>query len=142
MSSKRRASALGVVFAAVVLAACQGREAAVAPSEMTLTANNATTKSISLIVNGSAVREVQPWTQVVLTSSDLPVLPWMATVRLQSGRTLLSLTVHAGDVVIGPTSAKGVGVRVDLSCGRIDLWSGPPVSKPAPRPGTPGDCDP
>jgi hypothetical protein len=35
---------------------------------------------------------------------------------------------------------KGDGNRVDLSCGRIDVWAGPPLLGPAPGPGTPGDC--
>ncbi len=35
-----------------------------------------------------------------------------------------------------------MGARVDLSCGRIDIWSGTPMMGPAPGPGVPGDCDP
>ena len=39
-------------------------------------------------------------------------------------------------------SAQGDAVRVDLSCGRLDIWSGPPLLGPPPGPGTPGDCTP
>ena len=44
-----------------------------------------------------------------------------------TGRTLLSLTVRSGDVIEGPNGSTGDGARVDLSCGGIDLWSGPPL---------------
>ena len=37
---------------------------------------------------------------------------------------------------------KGSGARVDLSCGRLDVWVGPPMHGPFPAPGRPGDCDP
>lgn len=115
-------------------------EDVVAPSEMTLSANNGTTRSLSLVVNGSALRDIAPGTQLTVTAKDLPALPWQAEVRFKSGRTALSLTVRAGDVIMG-ASAKGDGARIDLSCGRIDLWSGLPLLGPVPGPGIPGDCD-
>ena len=51
--------------------------------------------------------------------------------------------VHDGDVYSSSDGRQshGVAARADLSCGRIDLWSGPPLAGPAPNPGTPGDCD-
>jgi len=57
------------------------------------------------------------------------------------------MTVHPGDVwaTTGPNGEgreKGDGVRVDLSCGRLDVWSGPPMIGPAPGTGSPGDCAP
>lgn len=113
----------------------------VAPDQMTLSANNGSTKSVSLVVNGSLVREILPGVQVTLAARDLPELPWQAEVRLEGGRTLLSLTVRAGDVVKG-ASPSGDATRIDLSCGRIDLWSGPPIGGPAPGAGVPGDCNP
>ena len=59
----------------------------------------------------------------------------------------MELTVSAGDVwsqqnADGSGESKGDGARVDLSCGRIDVWSGTPMMGPAPGPGAPGDCDP
>jgi hypothetical protein len=50
-----------------------------------------------------------------------------------SGRVLASMTVHPGDVgnMTGPNGqgeARGDGVRVDLSCGRLDIWAGPPMT--------------
>ena len=108
---------------------------------MTLNANNGTTEAVSLVVNGAAIRELAPGANVTVMAKDLPALPWEAEVRFPNGRTLVSLTVNAGDVVYGPNHAHGDAARVDLSCGRIDLWSGPPLLGPAPGPGVPGDCN-
>jgi hypothetical protein len=57
------------------------------------------------------------------------------------------MTVRAGDVwtrnnADGSSEAKAAGARVDLSCGRIDIWSLGQMLGPAPGPGTPGDCAP
>lgn len=106
-----------------------------------LSALNSTTKVLMLFVNGASVKELQPGTQVEIEASALPPLPWDAEVRLPSGRPLVKLTVRSGDVIEASGFQKGDGARVDLSCGRIDLWSGPPLLGPAPGPGTPGDCD-
>jgi hypothetical protein len=130
------------VLVSLVLVSCQAVTGAVSSSAMTVSALNATTKTLVLVVNGSPVKELQPGVQADVPASALPALPWTADVRLPTGRSLVSLTIHAGDVVLGPSSQKGDAARVDLSCGRIDLWSGPPLLGPAPGPGTPGDCDP
>jgi hypothetical protein len=118
------------------------REDVVAPGDLTLSANNGTTVPLTLVVNGSPIRELSPGSQVTITSGDLPSLPWAAEVRFVRGRTLVSLAVHAGDVVVGTNGSKGVGARVDLSCGRVDLWSGTPLLGPARGDGVPGDCNP
>jgi hypothetical protein len=55
---------------------------------------------------------------------------------------LVSMIVHDGDVVAAADGDKGDANRVDLSCGRLDIWSGPPLLGPAPGPGSPGDCGP
>jgi len=52
------------------------------------------------------------------------------------------MTVRPGDVWETAGQMKGDAVRVDLSCGRLDIWSGPPLLGPAPGPGKPGDCAP
>ncbi len=61
---------------------------------------------------------------------------------------LATMTVNPGDVSTtevpgGPVSMSGRLARVDLSCGRLDLWAGglQPLG-PAPGPGVPGDCEP
>jgi len=120
----------------------------VPPDSMSLAINNGTTLTVSLVVNGSLIASVDPATCLGCSADDavpaslLPPLPWQAEVRSPSGRVLVSLTVHEGDVVYSSSSSQGDANRVDLSCGRIDLWSGPPLSGPPPEPGSPGDCRP
>jgi hypothetical protein len=133
---------VSVALLAALLAACQSATDVVPASEMKLSVLNGTTKTLALVVNAVEVRTLQPGVQADVAANDLPALPWSAEVRLPTGRSLLALTVRAGDVVIGASSEKGDGTRVDLSCGRIDLWSGPPLLGPAPQTGAPGDCDP
>ena len=118
------------------------------PDSMSLSINNGTTLTVTLVVNGTLVASLEPATCLGCGQDDgvpaslLPPLPWQAEVRSPSGRVLVSLTVHEGDVVYGSSSSQGDANRVDLSCGRIDLWSGPPLSGPPPEPGSPGDCRP
>jgi hypothetical protein len=141
------------VAASTLLAACQPPSAGVLPSgavpdaDMTLQVSNETTVLLALVVNGKVIGPVQPGAQLEFRSTDLRPLPWAAEVRLGTGRAVVSLTVRSGDVQIqrdssgGITSEKSDGARADLSCGRIDLWSGAPLLGPARGPGTPGDCD-
>jgi len=120
----------------------------VPPDSMSLAVNNGTTLTVSLVVNGSLIANLDPATCLGCSEDDavpaslLPPLPWQAEVRSATGRVLVSLTVHEGDVEYEASSSKGDANRVDLSCGRIDIWSGPPLLGPAPGPGTPGDCRP
>jgi hypothetical protein len=77
----------------------------------------------------------------------LPYLPWHVEVTTVSGRRLLSLNVSAGDfsrtvLSDGSSHLRGAAARVDLSCGRIDVWWGPPLLGGVVGPGQPGDCDP
>jgi hypothetical protein len=100
---------------------------------------NGTTLTVTLLVNGTVVGTFAPGVERdPIPPTDLPVLPWQVEARSPSGRLLASVTVHPGDV----SDTSGDGVRVDLSCGRLDIWSGPPMSGPAPGTGSPGDCAP
>lgn len=117
------------------------------PADMGLGVSNETTLPATLTVNGTLVQEMEPGAAADLPAARLPGLPWVAQVRTTSGRVLVALTVRAGDVWVernadGSTSAKVDAARVDLSCGRIDIWSGQPMSGPAPGTGVPGDCAP
>jgi hypothetical protein len=120
----------------------------VPPDSMSLAINNGTTLTVSLVVNGSLIAKVDPATCLGCSEDDavpaslLPPLPWQAEVRSPTGRVLVALSVHEGDVNYEASSSKGDANRVDLSCGRIDIWSGPPLLGPLPGPGTPGDCRP
>jgi hypothetical protein len=111
-----------------------------------LVVSNQTALAITLAVNGVVVRTVQAHTQEFVFVKDLPPQPWLVEARTGSGRVLSSMTVRPGDVWVttspdGSTQMHGDAVRVDLSCGRLDMWSGPPLLGPPPGPGKPGDCD-
>jgi hypothetical protein len=117
------------------------------PEQMRLEVSNGTTIPVVLTVNGTPGRPVPAGERADLGLTDLGPLPWAAQVRTGSGRVLVQLTVRPGDVwaqenADGSGESKGDGARVDLSCGRIDIWSGTPMMGPAPGPGVPGDCDP
>jgi hypothetical protein len=112
-----------------------------------LVVHNQTTLPVTLVVNGAVIRTVRPQTDEIVSTNDLPELPWLVEARTPGGRALSRLTVRAGDVWEtnvpgGGREMHGDAVRVDLSCGRLDMWSGPPLFGPLPGPGTPGDCDP
>jgi hypothetical protein len=101
---------------------------------------NGTTLDVTIIVNGSAVGRVNAGDAAEIPPGEMPPLPWSVDARSPSGRLLVSMTVQPGDVDREGNEQRGVGGRVDLSCGRLDLWSGPPMLGPAPGDGVPGDC--
>jgi hypothetical protein len=111
-------------------------------AEMSLTANNQSDRTLELFVNGSKITDVAATTQSTIEAHDLPPFPWAAELRLPTGRSLLALTVTSGSVVRLASGTGSVGTRVDLSCGRIELWAVIPLGGPAPGPGRPGDCGP
>lgn len=120
--------------------------AIVPPEEMSFVISNGTTIILAVVVNGEDVGTVRDGHQREFGAAVLPPLPWAVEVGSATGRVLVSLAVHAGDVASVKrgdklTEYRGVGARVDLSCGRIDVYSGPPILGPMPIPGTPGDCD-
>ncbi len=112
-----------------------------------LRVSNGTALRVTIAVNGTDLRTIQPQTQETVLVKDLPPLPWAVEARTSTGRTLLSMSVRAGDVwettrPDGSHELNGDANRVDLSCGRLDIWSGPGLLGPAPGPGSPGDCAP
>jgi hypothetical protein len=112
---------------------------------MTLSIENDTTIAVTLVVNGKVIETVPAGGYQDPIKAELPGLPWNVETRSPSGRLLSSMTVHAGDVwqttlPNGNGEQHGDAVRVDLSCGRLDVWSGPPLLGPAPGPGQSGDC--
>jgi hypothetical protein len=142
--STARACVLAAVLALIVVTAC-----APAPTggAHDLVVSNQTTLAVTLAVNGAVVRTIQPHTQDAVLVRDLLPQPWIVEARTSSGRLLSSMTVRPGDVwetsmPDGSTQMKGDAVRVDLSCGRLDMWSGPPLAGPPPGPGAAGDCAP
>jgi len=151
MLGHHRSPVSAVVFAVVVAIGCgaTGQSASPIPTPPPgLSISNGTTLTVTLLVNGTPVGTLAPGTgRDPIPASDLPALPWNVEARSPSGRVLTSMTVRPGDVwaTTGPNGEgreKGDGVRVDLSCGRLDIWSGPPMNGPAPGSGSPGDCTP
>ena len=116
------------------------------PSQgMKLSISNGTTIPVALVVNGSVIETVPPGGYEDPIKGDLPAMPWNVETRSPSGRVLSTLVVHAGDfrqtsLPNGGTEVRGDAVRVDLSCGRLDLWFGPPMLGPTFIPGPSGDC--
>jgi hypothetical protein len=113
---------------------------------MTVAVSNGTTIDVTVFVNGRFIKYLPAGDCAGcqlgdgIPASILPPLPWQVEIRAPAGRVLLSTPIKSGDVEYSNSASRGDGNRVDLSCGRIDVWSGPPLLGPAPGPGTPGDC--
>ncbi len=102
--------------------------------------SNETKLDVTLAVNGIVVRHVPPGIAIDVSPAELPPLPWSVEALSPSGRLIVGMTVNAGDVSVSGNEQRGTGARADLSCGRLDVWSGPPMMGPVPGPGVPGDC--
>ena len=142
VGSRMRRSTVAPILLTIVLVLAGCDSGTVAPADLTLDIANGSTLKVALVVNGSKIDDVAAGQSDHVVATRLPALPWNAQVLSPTGRELVRLTVHAGDVHRTDQSTSGDAARVDLSCGRIDLWSGPPLLGPAPGSGTPGDCAP
>jgi hypothetical protein len=138
----RRAVAIGAISLMLFAATACSKPDVVPDGMMSIGVANGTTVPIHIVVNDLEIEVVAPLALAhEIPASALPPLPWQVQAKTSTGRTLLALMVRSGDVHVSATGSGGVGVRVDLSCGRLDLWSGPPMAGPMPGPGVPGDCD-
>jgi hypothetical protein len=113
---------------------------------MKLSVQNGTTLEVTLVVNGAVIEKLPPGDYEDPIKASLPPLPWSVEARSPSGRVLSTMTVKEGDYQVthlpdGGGSAKGDAVRVDLSCGRLDVWYGTPMLGGTFMPGQSGDCD-
>lgn len=109
--------------------------------------SNGTKLTVTLVVNGQVVGVFRPGEGGGPIVAPLPPLPWAVEARTSTGRLLTTMQVSPGDVSSttmpdGTTQASGTLGRVDLSCGRLDIWAGFQPSGPFPGPGHPGDCVP
>jgi hypothetical protein len=140
-----RLLAVALPFALAGCVAASGAGTPRPSQAMKLSISNGTTIAVTLVVNGSAIETVPPGGYEDPIKSDLPALPWNVETHSPSGRVLSTLVVREGDfwqtsMPNGAGGARGDAVRVDLSCGRLDLWYGPPLLGPAFSPGPSGDC--
>jgi hypothetical protein len=131
---------------AVLLGACQFLRPQAAPvpdAQMWLAAGNGSDRKLVLFVNDLPIRDVLPGTETRFTAAELPPLPWHAELRLETGRTLVELVLASGTIMRSSDGGgTGAGARMDLSCGRVELYSGFPMGGPPPGGGVPGDCNP
>jgi len=143
-----RARAVQLACLAILAQACSTAQLVASPTgdRLPLSISNGTSIAVTLVVNGSPIETVPAGAYEDPVKAILPPLPWSIETRSPSGHVLSRLTVQAGDVIYttpdpnGRSSARGDGVRVDLSCGRLDVWSGPPMLGPVFIPGPSGDC--
>lgn len=114
-------------FIAVAVGACGVAPTPQPPLLPTVSVANGTTILVTITINGVQVGTVPPGTTEHPIPATLPARPWTVEARSPSGRALATLTVSAEDYI---STNSGVAVREDLACGRLDLWSGPPLLGP------------
>jgi hypothetical protein len=138
-------------FIALGLIGCGGESVASEPAGAApahdIGVSNGTTLPVSIFVNGALVETIAPKMGREIPGPSLPTLPWDVEAKSPTGRVLIRFRVEAGTVTAtmnrdGTGTSRGAGGRADLSCGRLDVFVGPPMSGPVPGPGRPGDCDP
>ena len=131
-----------MALAALVVASCapapSAQPASAAPGGApALSIANGTSIPVRVMVNDQLIVTVDPGQTLDPIDGSLPPLPWNVVIESPSGRQLASLLV-AGEST-NPNA--GRAVRQDLSCGRLDVWSGPPLAGGTFIPGPSGDCD-
>lgn len=145
MARLRNSSAL--VAAAILIAGCAVKPSTAPPP---FGISNGTTLTVTLIVNGQVFGVFAPnegASPLADPRLPLPPLPWTVEARSSNGRLLTTMQVEPGQVFRttspdGAIQISGALARLDLSCGRLDIWAGEQVGGPAPGPGRPGDCNP
>jgi hypothetical protein len=140
-----RRVALAALLAAVALIGGCKMLPTFAPPKLGI--SNGKKLTVTLVVNGQAVGVFRPGEGGNPVAVPLPQLPWLVEARTSTGRPLTTMQVEPGQVSRttlpdGTTEESGTLGRVDLSCGRLDLWAGFQPSGPIPGPGHPGNCVP
>jgi hypothetical protein len=109
--------------------------------------SNGTSLTVVLLINQIEAEPLAPGDLTTIDPVPLDDPPWIVVARTSGGRELLRFTASPeqvwhteGDY---PLMSTGTGGRADLSCGRLDVWTGARPMGPAPGPSFPaGDCDP
>lgn len=110
-------------------------------------AANGTTLSLTVAINGHLVGIVGPGQGASFDTGGYPE-PWDVALATESGRVLVDMTYQLSDIGTSfggtnPDPGMGVGHRLDLSCGRLDVYVGGPILGGTFIPSSsPGDCDP
>ncbi|HEY3336798.1 MAG TPA: hypothetical protein VGK16_16335 [Candidatus Limnocylindrales bacterium] len=126
-----------------LLVACSMLPVGDVANAYTIHVDNGTTLPVDIVVNGTPVAHVAPNSSVALPPSAAGPRPWeIHVVTRQSRREIVSFEVVGDDVDIDGPEQLGRGTRADLSCGRLDVYVGPPLMGPAPGPGQAGDYRP
>jgi hypothetical protein len=121
---------VGAIVAALAVAACGLATPISTPilAPMRLSIQNGTTIPVAIAVNGVVIETVPPGGYEDPVKAPMPPLPWSVETRSPSGRVLSQMTVKAGDAWFttpdpnGRSESHAPAVRVDLSCGRLDMW--------------------
>ena len=109
--------------------------------------SNGTTLKLAVAINGESRGTSEPGTTDLFDPSGLAE-PWNVTLTTSSGRQILEMTYRLSDIGTSaggtnPEPGMGVGQRLDLSCGRLDVYVGGPILGGTALPiFSPGDCDP
>lgn len=109
-----------------------------AATQPAISVANGTTVPVAIAVNGTVVETVPVGTTEDPIHATLPARPWTVEARSPSGRVLATMTVSANDFI---SSTSGKAVREDHACGRLDVWSGPPLLGPMFSPDPSKPCD-
>ena len=142
------AAAVALVAVAAMLGGCTPTGPTAKPIDYTLHVENGTALALTIVVNGQPITETAARGNSAIPTTALPPLPWTVDARTVSGRIVLTLAVAAGSIVDtdnadGSHGHSAPGARVDLSCGRLDIYPGSsPMLGPMPGAGVPGDCVP
>ncbi len=114
---------------AFLLATCQAVPTMAPPN---LGIANATTVTVTLVVDGVSLGDVPPGgVEPTVDEAVPPPLPWTITVRSASGEVLG--TMFAGTPTGNGTFSAEFG---DLACGRVTVWIG--ATEPSEPPNPPG----
>ena len=131
-----------VALIVLATAACGGPVVTPPPTPVpllpTVSVANGTSIPVAIAVNGTVVETMPAGTTEDPITATLPARPWTVEARSPSGRVLADLTVNAQDYI---ANNAGKAVREDLACGRLDLWSGPPLLGPMFSPDASKPCD-
>jgi hypothetical protein len=112
-----------------------------------VTINNGTSLDVYVYVNDALVTTVAAGANTTVDPTSWGPAPWTIRTATSSGRQLTTGVLDPKKVWAAtgdyPLESQSFGERIDLSCGRLDVWAGGMASGPAPFGSyPPGDCAP